>query len=109
MNDIATRSEANLVYVMLYDCCPDHSSRTCQESRRDLLERAEVDAQAAEARVDLSHTVRLYWTRIRAVRTNRSKTGISIINASGSRFERTSFGRPFVTMVAAWDVRLLFN
>ena len=32
-----------------------------------------------------------------------------MINAKGSRFDKTSFGTPLVVIVAAWDVKLLFS
>lgn len=40
--------------------------------------------------------------------TKRSQSGIKMISAKGSRFDNTSFGSPLVTIVAAWDVKLLF-
>ena len=41
--------------------------------------------------------------------TKRSQMGMRMIRAKGSRLDKTSFGRPFVVMVAAWEVRLLFS
>ena len=37
----------------------------------------------------------------------KSQIGIRMISASGSRFDRTSLGKPCVAMVAAWEVKLL--
>ena len=33
--------------------------------------------------------------------------GMKMINANGSKLDSTSFGRPWVAIVAAWDVKLL--
>ena len=35
--------------------------------------------------------------------------GMKRMSAKGSRLESTSFGTPFVTIVAAWETRLLFS
>ena len=32
---------------------------------------------------------------------------MKMIKANGSKLDRTSFGRPWVAIVAAWDVKLL--
>jgi len=39
--------------------------------------------------------------------TKRSQIGMKMTNAKGSKLDNTSFGRPWVAIVAAWDVRLL--
>ena len=39
----------------------------------------------------------------------RSQIGMKMIKANGSRLDKTSFGKPLVVIVAACDVRLLFN
>ena len=39
--------------------------------------------------------------------TKRSQIGMKMINANGSKLDSTSFGRPWVAIVAAWDVKLL--
>jgi len=39
----------------------------------------------------------------------RSQMGMRMMSAKGSRLERTSLGRPFRVMTAAWEVRLLFS
>lgn len=44
--------------------------------------------------------------RIREL-TKRSHIGMKIMRAKGSKLDNTSFGRPLVTIVAAWDVKLL--
>ena len=38
-----------------------------------------------------------------------SKIGMKMIRAKGSRFDRTSLGRPLVIIVAACEVKLLFS
>ena len=39
--------------------------------------------------------------------TKRSHNGMKMIKARGSKLDKTSFGRPLVVMVAAWEVKLL--
>lgn len=43
------------------------------------------------------------------VLTKKSQMGIRMSRAKGSRLDRTSLGRPCVSIVAAWDVKLLFS
>ena len=45
--------------------------------------------------------------RLNAGYMTRSKIGIRIMRAKGSRFPITSFGKPWVCMVAACEVKLL--
>lgn len=35
--------------------------------------------------------------------------GIKMMSANGSRLDRISLGKPWVDIVAAWDVRLLLS
>jgi hypothetical protein len=110
---VTTRT--GLVDEMLNNSSPNHGCSASEETKRDLLESTEVDTGAAEKRIDLSNRnifvighIGVRGTKAQIL-TRRSQMGMKMTRAKGSRLERTSLGRPWVDMVAAWEVKLLFS